>query len=162
MRDDRRWAMLLAAGWLGLLLTIAAIATPAGFALLPKAEAGRLAGYILAREAGCSVVLAAILIALQRARVRRAGAGAGAPQVDAQLLLPAGALFCTVVGYYALLPMMEAARQGQGPLSFAALHGVSTAFFAAKVLLVGVLAWRCTRTPNIGAGAVNPLRASSS
>jgi hypothetical protein len=56
-------------------------------------------------------------------------------------------LFCTVAGYFALQPMMAAARAGQGPWSFAALHVASTAFFSLKALLVLVLAWRVSRAP---------------
>ena len=58
------------------------------------------------------------------------------------MLLVLGALFCTIVGYFALQPMMAPARAGQGPLSFGALHGMSSALFALKAVLVGTLAWR--------------------
>ena len=51
-------------------------------------------------------------------------------------------MFCTVAGYFAIQPMMAAARAGQGVWSFAALHGASAGFFALKALLVCVLAWR--------------------
>jgi hypothetical protein len=47
-----------------------------------------------------------------------------------------------VAGYFALLPMMAAARAGQGPLSFGQLHAVSAVFYGVKVLLVLALAWR--------------------
>jgi transcription elongation factor GreA len=40
MRDPVRWSALLAAGWLGMLLAVAAIGTPAAFALLPAGQAG--------------------------------------------------------------------------------------------------------------------------
>ena len=63
------------------------------------------------------------------------------------MLLALGALFCTVAGYYAVLPMMEAARAGQAHVSFATLHIVSTGFFTLKGLLVLALAWRLTRPP---------------
>ena len=53
-----------------------------------------------------------------------------------------GALFCTVAGYFALQPMMAAARAGQGAWSFGALHAVSAVFFGLKTLLVLALAWR--------------------
>jgi hypothetical protein len=38
--------------------------------------------------------------------------------------------------------MLAAARPGQGPWSFGALHGASAAFFGLKALLVLALAWR--------------------
>ena len=50
-----------------------------------------------------------------------------------------------MAGYYALLPQMEAARGGQGALSFGQLHAVSAAFYGVKVLLVLALVWRATR-----------------
>jgi len=58
------------------------------------------------------------------------------------MMLALGALFCTVAGYFALQPMMAAARAGQGPLSFGQLHAVSAVFYGLKLLLVLVLAWR--------------------
>ena len=54
-------------------------------------------------------------------------------------------LFRSVGGYFAVLPMMEAARAGQqGTLSFGTLHAVSGGLFALKGLLVLALAWRLT------------------
>ena len=38
--------------------------------------------------------------------------------------------------------MMEAARAGQGPVSFGTLHAVSGGLFVLKGLLVLALAWR--------------------
>ncbi len=67
-------------------------------------------------------------------------------QFSTEMLLAAGALFCTVAGYYGLLPALEQARLG-GPsqLSFLQLHALSLAFFGLKGLLVFALAWRATR-----------------
>ena len=47
-----------------------------------------------------------------------------------------------MAGYFALQPMMAAARAGQGPLSFGQLHALSAVFYAVKVVLVAALAWR--------------------
>ena len=148
MRDGARWAVLLAAVWLGLLLTVAAIATPAGFALLPRPDAGRVAARILAQEAALSLAFgaASALLARHAAR-RRAETGRGA-QASTELLLALGAIFCTVAGYYGVLPLMEQARAGRGALGFGALHAVSSAFFAVKVGLVAALAWRLSRPPS--------------
>jgi hypothetical protein len=62
-----------------------------------------------------------------------------------ELLLLLGTVFCTVAGYHAVQPLMEAARAGQGRWSFGALHAISSAFFALKGLLVVALAWRYAR-----------------
>jgi hypothetical protein len=64
--------------------------------------------------------------------------------LNTNLLLVLGTLFCTIVGYFVLQPLMAAARAGEGSLSFGALHGISAALFALKGLLVLALAWRLT------------------
>lgn len=146
MTDPRRWMLLLAACWLGLLLAVAGIATPAAFAALPTANAGRVVARVLASEAAVSVLAGAVLMALQRVATRRRPTeAAGVRQFDATLALPAAAVFCTVAGYYAIVPLMAQARAGAGPLSFAQLHAISAAFYVARVVLVAALAWRLSR-----------------
>lgn len=129
-----RLRRLLPPLWAGLLLGIACIAAPAAFAVLTPAEAGRVVGRLFAAEAGTSLAAAVLFVMLER---RLGGRAMGA---DSMLAL--AALFCTVAGYYALQPMMAAARSGGGPIGFAALHGVSMAFYAAKALAVLALSWR--------------------
>lgn len=141
-----RWQLLLAAVWLGLLLTVAGIATPAPFATLAKADAGRVVARVLASEAAVSLVLGAVLMGLERWRLRHA-AGPDAPTgrgFTPAFGLAAAAVFCTLAGYYAVQPMMAGARAGAPGPSFAALHGVSSAFYAIKAVCVGWLAWRLT------------------
>jgi hypothetical protein len=145
MRDPARWRALLAALWLGLLLTVAGIATPAAFATLPSAEAGRVAARVLAAEAYASVALGALLIGLERALARRDAAAGCGSQFGGGLLLALGALFCTVAGYFGVLPLMAEARGGAGRFTFGQLHAASTAFYAVKVALVAALAWGATR-----------------
>lgn len=136
---------LLPGLWAGLLLTVALVATPAAFALLPQAEAGRVAGRILAHEAAASLLLGAAVLLLERVQARRdAEAGRGS-QFSTGMALAAGAVFCTVAGYYALQPLMAAARLGQAGLSFGQLHAVSAAFFGLKGVLVLALAVRAAR-----------------
>ncbi len=140
--------LLVAAVWLGLLLTVAGIATPAPFATLAKADAGRVVARVLAQEAAVSVVLGAVILVLQRAQTRRRAASGASPQFDLTLGLAAGAMFCTLAGYYAVQPMMADAKAGQGALGFAQLHAISGGFYVLKVVLVAVLAWRLTRPPS--------------
>lgn len=131
--------------WAGLILALGAVAAPSLFALLERAQAGRVAGRLFTVEAQLSLGLCIALGLLERKRAaQRAEAGAGT-RVSAELLLVLGALFCTVLGHFALQPMMEAARAGQGPWSFGALHGLSSGLFLLKGLLVATLAWRATR-----------------
>ena len=138
----QRLRRLLPGAWLGLLLTVAAVATPAPFALLTRVDAGRVVGRILAQEAWASLVIALLLLLIERrAAQRQSEAGAGS-LFSTDMLLVLGTVFCTVAGYFALQPLLLSARSGQGALSFAQLHGVSVAFFAVKLLLVAALAWR--------------------
>jgi Domain of unknown function (DUF4149) len=143
MRDAARWRRLLAGAWLGALLTVALIATPAPFATLAAADAGRVAARVLASEAYLSLALGIVLVLLERQRDSR---GSG-PQFGAGLMLALGAIFCTVAGYFGLQPLMADARAGAGRLSFGQLHAASFAFYAVKVGLVAALAWRASATP---------------
>lgn len=138
----QRWRLLLPGLWAGWLLCAAALATPAAFALLPQADAGRLAGRMLAQEAYTSLALGVLLLVLERMAARRAVAAGQGSQFSTGMVLALGAVFCTVAGYFALQPMMAAARAGQGPLSFGQLHAMSAAFYGLKLLLVLALAWR--------------------
>ncbi len=128
--------------WLGWGLCVALLATPAGFALLPPSEAGRLAGRMLAQDAYTSLALGLLLMMLERRAGRDAFESGQGSQFSAGLALAAAAVFCTVLGYFGVQPLMPGARVGQGPLSFAQLHAVSVAFFVVKMACVAALAWR--------------------
>lgn len=136
----RRSRTLLPGLWAGMLLCLGALATPAPFALLTREAAGRVAGRMLAGEAYTSLVLAVLFVLIER-RLR------GTVRPSANMLLALGALFCTIAGYFAVLPMMDATRAGQGLWSFAMLHVVSSGFFVLKGVLVLALAWRVTAQP---------------
>jgi len=141
-----RLGAVLAAAWAGVMAGVGLVAAPVLFSELPRAEAGRVASRLFALDATVGLALGAVLVlvGLQLGR-ERAGRGEGS-RFGVELGLALAALACIVVGYYALLPMLEAARAGQGALSFGALHAVSSAFFIARLALVGLLAWRLTRT----------------
>jgi hypothetical protein len=140
-----RLRVMLPALWVGMLLAISLMAAPALFASLPVHDAGRIAERMFAQEANASLVLSAAVFFIERREARAASAAGHGSVLSTNLLLVFGALFCTVAGYFALLPMMEAARAGQGRWSFAALHIASTAFFGVKALLVLTLAWRVAK-----------------
>lgn len=133
----RRAQMLIAALWGGLLLCVALLAAPSAFAVLERTQAGLVVARLFALEANVSMMAALLLILIER-RLATATLGAN-------LLLPAGALFCTVAGYFALQPLMAAAKTGQGTLSFLTLHAISFGFFGLKTLLVLALAWRASQ-----------------
>lgn len=136
----RRWMAWVAGVWAGGVLALGAVAAPSAFAVLERAQAGRYVARVFAIEAYVSLALAVLLILLARRQaVRQDGS-----RFSLELGLALGALFCTVAGYFAVQLMMEAAQAGQGAWSFAALHGVSLAFFAIKGLVLLALAWRAT------------------
>ncbi len=138
----RRLAVALPGIWLGALLSLALLATPAGFALLAQADAGRLAARLLQQEAALSLFLGALVLVLERQQARLGAESGAGSQFSAGMVLALGTLGCTVVGYYVLQPLMVQARAGQGALSFAQLHLISGGFFAVKIVLVAALAWR--------------------
>ncbi|MEN9544499.1 MAG: hypothetical protein RLZZ598_1332 [Pseudomonadota bacterium] len=137
-----RLPMLVAGLWAGLLLGIALIAAPATFATLAPADAGRVVNRIFAQEAYLSLALAVFLYFVARRDAHAAAAASASSVFSLNLALIFGTLFCTVAGYFALQPMLQAARAGQGSLSFATLHMIAAGLFALKMLLVLTLAWR--------------------
>ena len=149
-----RLRRLLPGIWAGVLLCIAAIAAPAAFALLDRPLAGQVVGWFFMREAWLSVALAVLLLAIERPRARAAAAAGRGSVLSTDTLLLLGTVFCTVAGYFAIQPLIPAARLGQGPLSFGQLHLISVGFFLAKLLLILALAWRAIRPD--GTTGVNP------
>jgi hypothetical protein len=144
MRVAGRVAALIAGLWAGVVLCIGAIAAPAAFATLARPDAGRFVNRVFEQDAYLGIAMALVLFVIERQRSRDAAAAGTGSVFSANLMLLLGTLFCTVAGYFAVLPMMEAARAGQGALSFGALHGISAGFFVLKGLLVLALAWRLT------------------
>ncbi len=135
-----RVARLLPALWLGILIAVVGIATPAPFAVLAQADAGRVVARVLANEAYLSLAfgVAALVIANVQAR-------SGTSRFNGNMILALAALLCTIVGYFVLQPMMAPARSGQGPLSFGQLHAASGGLFMVKAIVVAALAWRSVR-----------------
>lgn len=134
MSPAERAARLLPALWAGALLAVALLAAPAAFGALPTELAGRVVARLFAGEARLSLVAGVAIVLVERWR--------GVRTLSPAILLALGALFCTVAGYYALQPVMDAARAGRGGWSFGQLHFASLAFYALKTLLVLALAWR--------------------
>ena len=137
-----RLAVVLAGLWAGILVCIGTLAAPAAFAVLASVDAGRVVARILLVEAYLSLAIACVLFAIERTRSHRAAAAGMGSVFSTNLVLLLGTLFCTVAGHFAVQPMMAAARIGQEPWSFGALHAVSGGLFALKGLLVLALAWR--------------------
>lgn len=136
-----RLRAVLAALWAGFLLCVALVAAPSAFAVLDKPQAGLLVARLFELDAQVSLLVAMLLILAERRLARDSGSA----NLSAAFFLPAGALFCTVAGHYALQPMMAAAKAGQGSWSFMTLHAVSFVFFGLKTLAALSLAWRSSR-----------------
>ena len=144
-----RFAAVLAGLWAGILLCIAAIAAPSAFATLASSDAGRVVERVFMQEAYLSLAVAIVLFVIERQRSRQVAAVGAGSVFSANLVLLLGTLFCTVAGYFALQPMMAAARAGQGTVSFMTLHAVSAGLFVLKGLLVLALAWRLSSVAKI-------------
>jgi Domain of unknown function (DUF4149) len=146
MKFSESLRRLLPGLWLGLLLAIALIATPAASGSLDKASFGAVARAIFAREAPTSLLLGVLVLVIERRDALARHLATGVSQFSPEMTLAIGALFCTVAGYYGLEPMMAQARSGGAtPLTFMQLHAISLVFFGVKGLLVLALAWRATR-----------------
>jgi len=146
MKFSESLRRLLPGIWFGVLLAIALIATPAASGALDKASFGAVARAIFAREAPASLVFGVLILVIERRDALARHMATGASQFSVEMMLAAGALLCTVAGYYGLQPMMELARSGAATsLTFMQLHAISLAFFGVKGLLVLALAWKATR-----------------
>jgi hypothetical protein len=140
-----RLRRLLPGAWLGLLVCIAVVAAPAGFAVLARADAGRVNGRIFQLEAWISIVAALLLWLLERARARRAAVSGQGSLLSTEMVVLLATLLCTFIAAFGLQPLIEAAREGRPvPLGFGPLHGLSVGLFGVKLLLVAALAWRAT------------------
>lgn len=136
--------------WLGGLLCLALMATPSAFAVLSTADAGRFASRVLGLEGRVSLVMAAIVLWLERQRQRR--------WVDEEDQSPkrlwtpvlVGALLAvlfTVLAQEVVQPMLAQVRQdpSSSRLSFGQLHAISVILYGLKILAVAALAWQATR-----------------
>ena len=120
------------------------IAAPALFAVLPRADAGRVVTTLFAQDAYVGLAFGALLLILTMQRARLDAERGMGSRFSTDMILALVALFCVIAGHFGVQPMIESARQGGGGLSFGALHGVSMVFFAGKLAVVSVLAWRLT------------------
>jgi len=143
---SERLRRLLPGLWFGVLLAVALIAAPAASGSLDKASFGTVARAIFAREAPTSLVFGVLVLVIERRDALARHLATGVSQFSTEMLLATGALFCTVAGYYGLLPALEQARAGAvTSLTFMQLHALSLAFFGVKGLLVLALAWKATQ-----------------
>jgi hypothetical protein len=146
MKFTERVRRMLPGIWFGVLLAITLVATPAASNTLDKASFGTVARAIFAREAPTSLVFGMVILVIERRDALARHLATGVTQASTEMMLAAGAVFCTVAGYYGLMPAMEQARSGASTaLSFTQLHVLALAFFGVKGLLVLALAWKAAR-----------------
>ena len=88
--------------------------------------------------------------------VRTEAPAEGESRLSNAMVLVLLAIFCTVLGYFGLQPMMAAARAGEGRWTFGQLHAASLGLYGVKTLAVLALAWRAASP------AVNPGSGPSS
>lgn len=140
----RRLAAWLAGLWAGSMAGIGLIAAPALFAVLPRADAGRVASQLFERDAYVGLAAAGLLFIVTMQRARLAAERGRGSRFSNDMMLSLAALFCVVAGHFGLQPMIESARAGGSGFSFAALHAASLIFFAGKLVTAAALAWRLT------------------
>lgn len=131
---------LLAALWAGELLAVALLAAPNAFATLDRAMAGKYVARLFEMDARFALAAGVLLVLMER-RLHRDGV-VGGSAMNPGFWLPLLAIGFTAAGYYALQPMMDAARQGLGSWSFLQLHAVSLVCFGLRTIAVLALAWR--------------------
>ena len=134
----RRVQSLLAALWGGFLLCVAGVAAPTAFAALERAGAIAYVRRLFELEAQVALAIGIVLMIIDRRNARDSN-DISKQGATTEFLLPAGALLCTVIGYYVIQPQMEAAMGT--PLAMK-LHFASMAFFVVKTVTVLTLAWK--------------------
>jgi hypothetical protein len=132
----------LAGAWAGVMIGLGVIAAPVLFALLPRADAGRVAARLFSLDATIGIVVGAVLMLIGLQIGRDRAERTQGSRFSLEFALALAALLCIVIGYYALLPMIEEARAGRGALSFGTLHAIASAFFVVRLAIAAVLAWR--------------------
>lgn len=141
-----RFQAWLAAVWTGITVAVGGLGAPAAFMVLERDLAGKVAGRMFTLEAKLTLGLAIVSFMIERRRVRDlAESGQTSTVMTGNLLLILGALFLAIFGEFVLHPMIEVAKLGQpAALSFGALHGLSSALYWVRAVMVGCLAWRLT------------------
>lgn len=149
-----RLRVLVATLWAGSLWTVGYLVAPTLSATMTDRKLfGSVAGSIFRSEAWLTVACALAMLVLV------ALAGELEPKRRKTLnWLVTGMLACTLVGYFALQPMMASLREAAGPLGvmesanvsqkslFGILHGVSALFFLVQSILGVALVIKNTDT----------------
>jgi Domain of unknown function (DUF4149) len=133
---------LVVALWFGLVATLGGVVAPLLFSTLERTQAGALAGQLFRIEAYAALGLGVVLLVIERRFAAQRPLVHAVSRLSSEILWVLGALFCTVLGFFALQPLMAAARAGQGSWSFGQLHALSSILFLLKGLCLLALVWR--------------------
>ncbi len=157
-----RLRLLIVTLWVGSLWTIGYLAAPTLFATLTdRVLAGSIAGSLFRVEAWLSLFCAGALIVLQVFAVRDQPLRLRLRLHQAWLALVLGMLLCTLIGYFAIQPLMAGLRSLAGPdgvmaadikARFGMLHGLASAIYLFQSLLAALLMFR---TGLVGEGVSN-------
>lgn len=139
---------LLTVLWAGSQWTVGYLVAPVLFATLDRVSAGRVAGRLFYLEAILGVVCGVLLLALGNQMVGRGD------MAYRRLRWPLLAmLLCTILGYFAIEPFMNALRTtaeaggtdvGHSVYAarFGLLHAASSGFYGLESVFALVLVWR--------------------
>ena len=136
--------------WVGSLVTTGYMVAPTLFSLLSRTDAGNVAASLFRTQAFVSIVCGLVLLMIANREVRGYAAGqgseAGVRMVRRARRVVVGMIVCTLLGYFALQPWMNALRmaaEASGTdvghsafrTQFGILHGVSSLFYLIESLL---------------------------
>jgi hypothetical protein len=132
--------------WVGSLLTVGYVVAPTLFSLLSRTEAGEVAASLFRTQGYLSIVCGLALLLIANRAIRLGAGGQGVRTLRRARRLIVAMLACTLIGYFALQPWMNALRlaaQAEGTdvghsiyaTRFGILHGVSSLFFLIESLL---------------------------
>ncbi len=141
--------------WVGSLLTTGYMVAPTLVSLLSRTEAGEIAASLFRTQGYVSLVCGFVLLIVANRSIRNGagvakqaagGSGPSMKMIRRARWLMVAMLVCTLIGYFALQPWMNALRlaaQAEGTdvghsayaLRFGILHGVSSLFYLIESLL---------------------------
>jgi hypothetical protein len=137
---------LFTAIWVGSLLTTGYIVAPTLFSRLSRTEAGEVAASLFRTQGYLSIVCGLVLLMIANRAIRLGAGGQGVRTLRRARRLVVAMIVCTLLGYFALQPWMNALRlaaQAAGTdighsafaTRFGILHGVSSLFYLIESLL---------------------------
>lgn len=129
----QRIAAVLLALWAGSLVSVCVLVAPTLFALLERADAGRVAARLFFAETVIGVVASIAIFAAHKA--------SGFPLPRGPMIAMFVAALAPLSSELILGPMMQAARNAGDMARFGALHGVSAVLFGIACVSAVLAVW---------------------